>query len=133
MKIMQLASHRGPSKPAGRAAEESQGGYHEYCPGETWTPAVNLYEDESNYYVVADLAGSGNEAIELDYHEGQLTISGHRTMPVPPEATGRLKVHHMEIDYGRFCRKLGIPADVDVDRIEAVYRAGQLYITLPKC
>ena len=107
-------------------------GYPKYCSGESWTPALNLYEDDRNYYVVANLAGTETQAIDLECEEGKLVISGPRPTPPPPEAHGGIKLHHMEIDHGRFRRILELPADVNTDGIEAVYRTGQLLITLPK-
>lgn len=107
-------------------------GYYHYCPAESWTPAMNLYEDMRNYYAVVNLAGVGSQAIELDVSDGKLTIAGHRPTPPPPEVHGKLKLFHMEIDHGRFCRTLDLPRGVATNRIEAVYRAGQLLITMPK-
>ncbi len=107
-------------------------GYPKYCPGESWTPALNLYEDDRNYYIVADLSGVGSQAIDLECEEGKLVICGHRPTPPPPETHGGLKLHHMEINHGRFRRILELPPDVNADGIEAVYRTGQLLITLPK-
>jgi HSP20 family protein len=93
---------------------------------------VNLYEDDVNYYVVADLSGTGSQSIEVHYQEGELVIAGHRPTPPPPEVIGELRLHHMEIDHGAFHRSIRMPADVDVESIDAVYRTGQLLITLPK-
>ena len=107
-------------------------GYHQYCPGEAWTPAMNLYQDDRNYYAVVNLAGVGCQAIEMDISEGRLIIAGHRPTPPPPAVHGKLELFHMEIDHGRFSRVLNLPDDVDTDKIEAVYRAGQLLITIPK-
>ncbi|MBS3821974.1 MAG: Hsp20 family protein [Planctomycetes bacterium] len=132
--IVQAADTSRPGDRAPRAAGSAdvRASYHAYCPGETWKPAVNLYEDEVNYYVVVDLSGTGSHAIEVHYHDGELTIAGHRPTPPPPECVGELKLHHMEIDHGKFQRSVRMPADVDVDTIDAVYRTGQLLITLPK-
>lgn len=107
-------------------------GYCTYCPGETWKPHLNIYEDDRNFYVVVDLAGTGTQAIELECREGQLIFSGHRPTPPPPEVHGKLKMLHMEIDHGRFTRVLELPPEVDADGIEAIYRTGQLLVTLPK-
>ncbi|MBN1553442.1 MAG: Hsp20/alpha crystallin family protein [Phycisphaerae bacterium] len=107
-------------------------GYCSYCPGETWKPHLNIYEDDRNYYVVANLAGTGTQAIDLECRDGQLILSGHRPTPPPPEVHGKLKLIHMEIDHGRFTRVLELPGDVDPDGIEAIYRTGQLLVTLPK-
>jgi HSP20 family protein len=114
------------------AADPRKPGYHEYRPGKTWAPAVNLYEDRKNFYVVADLPGMRGESIELDVGGGGLSIAGYRPTPPPPKVHGEMRLHHMEIDHGRFCRKIKLPAGVNVDAIEAVYRTGQLLVTLPK-
>lgn len=108
------------------------GKYHKYCPGGTWTPDVNLYEDDRNFYVVADLAGVGSQAIDLEAREGKLYLTGHRPTPPPPEVHGTVHLHHMEINHGQFERVVELPPGVDVDAIEAVYRTGQLLVTLPK-
>lgn len=107
-------------------------GYYHYCPGESWTPAMNLYQDERNYYAVVNLAGVGSQSIELDVSEGKLIIAGHRPTPPPPEVHGKLELFHMEIDHGGFSRTLELPRNVDFDGIEAIYRTGQLLITMPK-
>lgn len=108
------------------------GGYHHYSSEEAWTPCLNLYEDRAAYHVVVDLSGVAVEEIELELHKGRLTISGHRQPPRPPNVQGEVKLHHMEIDHGPFCRKLNLPSDVIEEDIAAVYRSGQLHISLPK-
>jgi len=107
-------------------------GYHHYCPGEAWTPAMNLYQDDRNYYAVVNLAGVGCQSIEMDVSKGKLVIAGHRPTPPPPAVFGKLELFHMEIDHGRFSRAIDLPDTVDADNIEAVYRAGQLLVTMPK-
>lgn len=118
--------------PARPGESECPEAYHRYCPGGTWSPAVNLYEDDRNYYLVADLAGVGSPSIDLEARDGKLILAGHRPTPPPPEVYGTLHLHHMEIDHGRFERILEMPPDINVDAIEAVYRTGQLLVTLPK-
>ncbi len=110
----------------------SSPGYYHYSPDESWTPQLNLYEDDLNYYVVANLAGVGSQAIDLDIGEGRLIIAGHRPTPPPPEVHGKLQLFHMEIDHGRFFRTLELPPDASSEKVEAVYRAGQLLVTIPK-
>jgi HSP20 family protein len=128
------AASRRPGRSSSRSQEtgEGQADYHRYCPGETWKPAVNLYEDDANYYVVVDLSGSGSQSIEVHYHEGELIVAGHRPTPPPPACVGELRLHHMEIDHGQFQRAVRMPANIKVDEIDAIYRTGQLLITVPK-
>lgn len=107
-------------------------GYHGYSSGEAWTPAVNLYEDDVSYHIVVDISGVDPENIELESSGEDITIRGHRPTPQPPQSQGCLRLEHMEIDHGRFCRTLKLPQNVDVEDITAVYRSGQLLISLPK-
>lgn len=131
--IVQAASaSRRPGHSDPLPGDDPAPDYHRYCPGETWKPAINLYEDDANYYVIVDLSGSGSQSIEVHYHEGDIIIAGHRPTPPPPECIGELRLHHMEIDHGQFQRALRMPTNINVDGIDAIYRTGQLLITVPK-
>lgn len=115
-----------------------QKGYYNFCPGETWTPSVNLYEDTGCYLVCVDLAGVDKSKIDIEVIEHRLTISGKREAPAyhsEESADGspqRLKVHLMEIDHGSFRREVELPLDVTRENITAVHRNGLLWIELPK-
>src|SRR5690242_10408390 len=79
-----------------------QKGYYNFCPSETWTPSVNLYETDSSYVVCVDLAGVDKEKIDVEVLENQLTLKGTREVPMlagvmtPPEDPShpkRMRVH----------------------------------------
>lgn len=106
--------------------------YHKYCPAETWTPSINLYEDDREYWLVVDLAGMKPQEIDVKAENGLLTVRGHRPTPGMKTAAGSLKLHHMEIDHGPFCRTLELPRDADLDALEASYKAGLLWVRIPK-
>lgn len=97
-----------------------------------WQPSVNLYEDESAFYVVADLAGMKAQDVGVHVEDQVLTLSGQRVSPQPSEIHGSLRVHIMEIDHGQFLRRMALPPDVEVEKIKASYRYGFLWIRLPK-
>ena len=82
--------------------------------------------------VVADLAGVCADKIDLRVEGRTLVLSGERPAPSVDAAQGDMTLHHMEIDHGQFCRSVELPADVDPDNVEAFYRAGFLWIHLPK-
>ena len=126
-----------------KAMEQMQKGYFSYCPAETWTPQVNLYENDTAYLVCVDLSGVDKEKIELTVSEGTLKLRGHRNVPAPAGmgggegfdadgGSGRVRIHLMEIDYGQFCREVQLPQDVAVDRIAAAHVNGLLWVELPK-
>ena len=107
-------------------------GYHKFCPGESWNPAINFYESRANYLVVADLAGIKAEGIDLRVEEGLLVLSGHRNAPGLTDADADTRCHLMEIDHGQFSRRVELPLTADVDAISASYRNGFLWIRIPK-
>jgi HSP20 family molecular chaperone IbpA len=144
------------ARQANKLMEQMQKSYFSYCPSETWTPSVNLYETVESYLVCADLAGVDKEKIEVEVVEQVLKLKGTRTVPTYEEGPGspyesagpganatgstatgtgehrRVRIHLMEIDHGSFCREVELPEDVDRDRIIANYRNGMLWIELPK-
>ena len=145
------------ARQANKLMEQMQKSYFSYCPSETWTPSVNLYETAESYLVCADLAGVDKEKIEVEVVEQVLKLRGTRSVPTHEEGAGhvspgagptggesvsesaggsaehkRVRIHLMEIDHGSFCREVELPEDVDHDRIAANYRNGMLWIELPK-
>ena len=128
------------SRQASKLIEQMQKSYFNFCPSETWTPNVNLYETGDTYLVCVDLAGVEKEKIEVEVIAQVLKLRGTRAVPTHQEAvaaaagqeTRRVRIHLMEIDHGSFCREVELPEDVDKDRIAANYRNGMLWIELPK-
>jgi len=104
----------------------------------TWTPRLNLYETVQQYIVCVDLAGMTREEIDVRAEGGVLHIGGIRRKPEFPAGFGtasaldEIGVHAMEIDSGRFHRRVPIAEDVVVDKISAVYRNGYLWVCLPR-
>ncbi|MEZ5100436.1 MAG: Hsp20/alpha crystallin family protein [Thermoleophilia bacterium] len=96
-----------------------------------WAPAVDVIRTESpaSVTVLADLAGVDPGDVRLSFAEGVLSISGIRR-PVVGEGSGH-RYEQMEIDYGPFERRVPIGDGVDVDAVQATYRAGMLSIVLP--
>lgn len=109
--------------------------YHQYCPAETWQPAINLSEDDASYCLVVDLAGVKGEELDLRTDNNAVILTGERETPQPPEVAGTVRMHLMEIDHGRFCREIKLPDDANIDNadaIEAAYRGGFLWVKIPK-
>jgi HSP20 family protein len=92
-------------------------------------PPLNLWEDENNLYVEAELPGFSLDGLEM-YVTGdnQLSIKGERKQPEPGKGTW----HRQERGYGAFSRLLELPSAVAGDRVSAEFKSGVLTITLPK-
>lgn len=122
--------------------DQVQKGFFSYCPAETWTPAVNVYENDVGYLVCVDLCGVEKEKIDVTIADGHLKLRGQRNVPIPADVAAalaaddargpRLRIHTMEIDHGPFCREVEIPQDVSPDKIAARYEHGLLWIELPR-
>ncbi len=92
-------------------------------------PRVDAYrtEDPPALHVVVELAGVDPAAVDLALADGILAVSGERRRPA---AKGR-RYEHMEIDYGRFERRIALGEEIDADAVEARYQHGLLTIVLP--
>jgi HSP20 family protein len=91
-------------------------------------PAVDVYrsQDPPAVTVVFELPGVDPEATEIALADGVLVVSGTRR-----REAGEQRVVHMEIDYGRFERRIAIAEPVDAEAAEATYARGLLLVTLP--
>ena len=126
-----------------RLMDQMQKGFFNFCPSETWTPNVNLYENDTAYVVCVDLAGVDKEKIEVVVADQKLTLRGTRLVPTFPDPEmqaqlpaevhpPKLRVHLMEIDHGRFARDVELPHNARADAIRATYVNGMLWIEIPK-
>jgi len=125
------------ARQMGSLLDAVQKGYYGFYRNETWTPAVNLYENETAYLVCVDLSGVNKSKIDLQVVNHRLSIRGTREVPTHPdraeaESAVKMRVHLMEIDHGGFHREVELPIDFSHETISAIYRDGLLWIELPK-
>ena len=98
-----------------------------------WQPATNVYETREAYYICVELAGVNEQEIDVECADRRrITIQGIRCQPRPGGVDGPLSVHAMEIDDGRFRREIELPEQIDVDRMDAKYGEGYLWITIAR-
>jgi HSP20 family protein len=95
-----------------------------------WTPAVDIVELADRYEVVVELAGVRREEIEVHTENRQLIVAGRRA---DPGSRPKVRVHQMEIEQGRFRRRMLLPDDAVPEAITARCRDGLLRIHIPKC
>ncbi len=93
-------------------------------------PLVNLSEDKDNIYVEALAPGMNPDSIEVSVLRDQLRIAGEKT-PINPDVKAEA-FHRSERGAGRFTRVIGLPTEVDGDKVKAEYKNGLLLLTLPK-
>jgi HSP20 family protein len=94
-----------------------------------WSPAFDVYENQDNFTVVAELPGVKKEDLAISLHEGRLSISGERKREEKSENT---EVYRSERVFGRFQRTFTLPTAVTADKVTAKFTDGVLTVTLPK-
>jgi len=93
-------------------------------------PRVDVFENEAEYLVIADVPGVRNDAVDVHFKDGELRIEAHRTRG-PTSTTGAqpLAEEYRAADYRR---AFAMPDGVDADKIEAELAQGVLKVRLPK-
>ena|SRR5687768_3221516 len=114
-----------------RLFEDAGRGYRgdEAAATTTWSPAVDIFETETEIMVKAELPGIERKDIALNLDNNVLTLKGERKFE---KETRQENYHRIERSYGVFSRAFSIPAIVDEEKIRADYKDGILTIALPK-
>ena len=73
-----------------------------------WEPPVNVFEDEREILIVVALPGVPASSIEVVVEPGALVL---RAQSAPPFSGMRCAVRRLEIPYGRFERRIALPAE----------------------
>lgn len=95
----------------------------------SWSPRVDVLEDEKEYTVKAELPEVRKDQISVTVRDGMLTICGERR--AEKEEKGK-KYHRVERAYGSFERSFSVPADADPSRVTSGFKDGVLSVHLPK-
>ena len=94
-----------------------------------WVPKVDIFENESDLVVRAELSGIDPKEVELSVENNVLTISGERRLEYDEKKDN---YHRVERSYGSFSRSFSLPRIVNKDKIRADYKDGVLVVHLPK-
>jgi HSP20 family protein len=96
---------------------------------ETWVPACDLRETESEYIVRAELPGISREDVKINLINNTLYIRGEKKQETEDR---KGSWHHVERSYGAFERTFSLPTAVSNDKIRAKFMNGVLEIVVPK-
>lgn len=97
--------------------------------GNSFTPAIDVYEDKDDVVVEAPLAGIDPDKVEIAIENSVLTIKGESEKKSEVEDKN---YYRKEIRSGSFYRAVSLPTKVDGDQAEATYDKGILTIRVPK-
>jgi len=95
----------------------------------TWYPPLDIFETQTEIIVIAEMAGVNKEDLDLEINSRAIRMAGRR-IGVPPAENGKYRL--AEIQYGNFERVLYLPAAIDTDSVNAIYKKGLLYIRVNK-
>lgn len=102
-------------------------------PGAFWRmmsgPAVDILDREDEVIVKAELPGLDKGDFTVEVESDRLILKGEKKAE-REEKQGECLVR--ESRYGSFYRAIALPAAVEKDKAEAVYKHGVLTVTLPK-
>jgi HSP20 family protein len=96
--------------------------------GGSWAPAVDIYHQDSNIVLKAEVPGMDPKDVDIRVENNVLTLRGERKFD---ESVKKENYHRVERTYGSFTRSFTLPNVVDTSNIKAEYKDGVLRVTLP--
>ena len=97
-------------------------------PGLVFTPSVDIFENERELTLLADLPGVTPENLTIDLRENTLTLTGE----VEPFERADEEDVLIEYEIGKYYRQFSLSNVIDQSKIDAKLTDGVLRLTLPK-
>lgn len=88
-------------------------------------PSVDVFENEDELLVVADMPGVAQDRMSIHFDKGRLTIEGRRAAPAHPARAAEAASADLR-------RTFLVPQGVDAEHIRAELAQGVLTVHLPK-
>lgn len=93
---------------------------------ESWHPRCDVFQTDTQWIVVAELAGLEKDEISISVSPEYLRISGNRSFP---STNCQISYYNMEIETGRFERRVYFPESaMDKENPQVSYINGMLRI-----
>jgi HSP20 family molecular chaperone IbpA len=89
-------------------------------------PAVDIYENEDEILLFADMPGATKNDITVNIDNGKMVLSGFRKL----ESSGA--VSWEEFGPVQYRRTFSVPQTIDIDKVNAELKDGVLRLHLPK-
>jgi HSP20 family protein len=94
-----------------------------------WNPSVDIFENDNEVVIKAELPGMNVKDIEVRLENNVLMLRGERHFEKEAKEEN---YHRIEREYGSFSRSFALPTAVNGDKVTAEYKDGVLKICLPK-
>ena len=90
-------------------------------------PSLEVSRTDKEVRITAEVPGVTEKDVELLVEDGVLTLRGEKKSETEDKDRG-----YSERCYGRFERRIALPAGVDEENARAEFRDGVLTVTLPR-
>jgi HSP20 family molecular chaperone IbpA len=97
-------------------------------PGLVFTPSVDIFENDKELVLLADMPGVQANALNIDLRDNTLTLDGE----VEPFETEGEEDVLIEYEVGKYYRQFSVSEMIDQEKIDAQLKDGVLRLTLPK-
>jgi HSP20 family protein len=91
-------------------------------------PATDIFEDEAQITLVADMPGVSRERLNVQVDHDTLLLEGAIDVPGAAE----LQALHADVRAGSYRRSFVLSQELDAERIEATLKDGILQVRIPK-
>ncbi len=95
----------------------------------TWSPAVDIFENDQNVVLKAELPGIDPKDVDVQVENNTLYLKGQRKFE---NEVKEKDYHRIERSYGTFMRSFSLPITINAEKVTADYKNGVLTLTLPK-
>jgi len=92
-----------------------------------FVPHADVYELDGNIFVILDMPGINENAIEITLEKNILNVKGF----VQANEYSQYSLAQAEYEVGDFERSFRVTDEIDQDNIEATYKRGVLELILP--
>lgn len=103
--------------------------YYSLWGGTTFSPNIDVEEQNNNYVVRMDIPGADKSNISVKIDDRNLTVSGKIDETVEEQGKNQLR---RERRSGEFTRSIQLPGPVKAGEMAAEYEDGVLIVTAPK-
>lgn len=92
-------------------------------------PRVNIKESENQVTVTAELPGMDEKDFEVSIDRSSLVLKGEKKYEEEKTQKG---VTYFESTYGSFMRRIPLPFEVNLEKVEAGFKKGILTVNMEK-
>jgi HSP20 family molecular chaperone IbpA len=113
-----------------REAMLRAGQHYGLQPAMPWRPPIDIHETPEAIHVKVELAGVGEDHLDITLYDNALVVSGQRENDIEPDEF--VYYHEAQVRYGPFRADILLPAPVEPEAVQATYENGFLRVRLPK-